>query len=142
MARNSDSPAIFDRSGLGLTALLYSNIQGLQKTMSTPDAKVCQPDSPTIAKRAGRGTGPPFGVDGGLSWVLVHATHAASAGSTGSSSLRSFFLELGNKRFGGEHQARDGSCILQRQPGDLCRVDNAHLDQDRKSTRLNSSHRC
>ena len=44
MARNSDSPAIFDRSGLGLTGLLYSNIQGLQKTMSTPGAKVCQPD--------------------------------------------------------------------------------------------------
>src|SRR5262249_36757847 len=30
--------------------------------------------------------------------------------------------------FGGEHQARDGGCVLQRQASDLGRIDDAHLD--------------
>src|SRR5438270_2763541 len=38
----------------------------------------------------------------------------------------SSFLELGNECFGGEHQARNGSCVLQRQAGDFGRVDDAH----------------
>src|SRR5438034_282797 len=38
-----------------------------------------------------------------------------------------FFLELGNECFGGEHQARNGCCVLQRQACDLGRVDDAHF---------------
>src|SRR5437588_718614 len=38
----------------------------------------------------------------------------------------SSFLELGNECFGGEHQARNGSCVLQRQAGGFGRVDDAH----------------
>src|SRR5712692_8608801 len=61
---------------------------------------------------------------------LVHAAHAARASGTaaGRCALLVVFLEFGDERFGGEHQARDGSCILQRQAGDLGRVDDAHLD--------------
>src|SRR5215469_1501711 len=58
--------------------------------------------------------------------VLVHAAHAACARGAGRGFLF-LFLELGHERFRGQHQARDGRCVLQRQTGDLGRVNNAHL---------------
>src|SRR6267378_2515226 len=58
---------------------------------------------------------------------LVHAAHAASAGGSGSGSLLIVFLDVRDEGFGGEHQARDGSCILQREAGDLGWVNNAYL---------------
>src|SRR5216684_6755049 len=58
---------------------------------------------------------------------LVHAAHAACAGGSGGGCL-GVFLDVGDEGFGGEHQARDGSCVLQREAGDLGWVDDAHLD--------------
>src|SRR6266851_2053028 len=53
--------------------------------------------------------------------ALVHAAHAAArtSGTAGCRALLVVFLQFGDERFGGEHQARDGSCVLQRQAGDL-----------------------
>src|SRR6202521_3548397 len=59
---------------------------------------------------------------------LVHAAHAACAGSSGSGCLLVVFLDVGDEGFGGEHQARDGRRVLQGEAGDLGRVDNTHLD--------------
>src|SRR5260370_4517356 len=61
---------------------------------------------------------------------LVHAAHAAAraCGTAGCCTLLFVFLEFSDERFGGEHQARDGGCVLQRQASDLGRVDDAHLD--------------
>src|SRR5216684_2226057 len=58
---------------------------------------------------------------------LVHAAHAACAGGSGGGCLGVFF-DVGDEGFGGEHQARDGRCVLQREAGDLGWVDDAHLD--------------
>src|SRR5256714_13629169 len=59
---------------------------------------------------------------------LVHAAHAACAWGAAGRSLLLFFLDFSNEGFGGEHQARDGGCVLQCQAGDLGRVDDALLD--------------
>src|SRR5207302_4812873 len=62
---------------------------------------------------------------------LVHAAHAAARSTRTAAGCRTLlfvFLEFCNERFGGEHQARDGSCVLQRQASDLGRVDDAHLN--------------
>src|SRR5882762_2490466 len=62
---------------------------------------------------------------------LVHAAHAAARTTRTAASRRTLlfvFLEFGNERFGGEHQARDGSCVLQRQACDLGWIDDAHLN--------------
>src|SRR5712672_216360 len=62
---------------------------------------------------------------------LVHAAHAAARTTRTAASRRTLlfvFLEFSNQRFGGEHQARDGSCVLQRQASDLGWIDDAHLD--------------
>src|SRR5712671_178605 len=60
---------------------------------------------------------------------LVHAAHAhaACAGCSGGGCF-GVFLDVGDEGFGGEHQARDGGCVLQREAGDLGWVDDAHLD--------------
>src|SRR2546426_5622355 len=58
---------------------------------------------------------------------LVHAAHAACAGGSGSGSLLIFFLDVSDEGFGGEHEARDGRCVLQREAGDLGWVDDTHL---------------
>src|SRR5437660_1426714 len=58
---------------------------------------------------------------------LVHAAHAACAGGSGSGSLLIFFLDVGDEGFRGKHQARDRRRVLQREAGDLGRVDYAHL---------------
>src|SRR5438132_1627425 len=58
---------------------------------------------------------------------LVHAAHAACAGGSGSGSLLIFFLDVGDEGFRGQHQARDRRRVLQREAGDLGRVDYAHL---------------
>ena len=62
---------------------------------------------------------------------LVHAAHAARATRTAAlrSALLLVFLDVGDQSFGGEHQAGDGSGVLQREAGDLGRVDDARLDQ-------------
>src|SRR5208283_3290229 len=61
---------------------------------------------------------------------LVHSAHAArSARTAGCSSLLVVFLQLGHERFRGEHQARNGRRVLQRQTSDLGRVDHASLHQ-------------
>ncbi len=39
------------------------------------------------------------------------------------------FLDFGHQSFGGEHQARDGRGVLQRQTGNLGWVDDAGLNQ-------------
>src|SRR5580700_5024218 len=72
----------------------------------------------------------PFWIEVGASWKsLVHAAHAACAGGSPAASSRSvFFLDFSDEGFGREHEARDGGCVLQRQAGDLSRVDDAHLD--------------
>src|SRR5712672_2208436 len=62
---------------------------------------------------------------------LVHAAHAAARTTRAAASRRTLlfvFLEFSNEGFGGEHQARDGSCVLQRQASDLGWIDDAHLD--------------
>src|SRR5712664_3249507 len=70
----------------------------------------------------------PFGIEvTGELENLVHAAHAASAGCSGGGCLLVFFLDVGDEGFGGEHEARDGRCVLQREAGDLGRVDYAHL---------------
>src|SRR5580658_3106306 len=72
----------------------------------------------------------PFWIEVGASWKsLVHAAHAACAGGSAASSCSLvFFLDFSDEGFGREHEARDGGCVLQRQAGDLSRVDDAHLD--------------
>src|SRR5580704_2454618 len=72
----------------------------------------------------------PFWIEVGASWKsLVHAAHAACAGGSAASSCSLvFFLDFGYQGFGREHEARDGGCVLQRQAGDLSRVDDTHLD--------------
>src|SRR5689334_2232949 len=61
---------------------------------------------------------------------LVHAAHAAawSTRTAGCCTLLLVFLHFRDESFGGEHQARNGSCVLQRQASDLSRVDDTHLD--------------
>src|SRR5258705_7807228 len=79
----------------------------------------------------------PFGLNSArlrrrpLHWdVLVHAAHAARATWTaGSCALLVVFLELGHQCFGGEHEAGDGSGVLQREASDLGRVNDASLDE-------------
>src|SRR5258708_18263140 len=56
---------------------------------------------------------------------LVHAAHAACAGGSGGGRLLVVFLDVSDEGFGGEHQARDRRCVLQRDAGDLRRGDNA-----------------
>src|SRR6266480_4694220 len=73
--------------------------------------------------------GRPFGTEGTGELVnLVHAAHAAGAGGPGSGGLLVIFLDVGDEGLGGEHEARDGRRVLQREAGDLGRVDDAHLD--------------
>src|SRR5260370_31628958 len=56
------------------------------------------------------------------------AVAAVARGTAGRGTLLFVFLEFSDERFGGEHQARDGGCVLQRQASDLGGVDDAHLD--------------
>src|SRR5712692_5336068 len=85
--------------------------------------------------RAGHGStalttsAPPLHAQAGMPvpQVLVHAAHATCAGGSGGGCL-GIFLDLGDEGFGGEHEARDGRSVLQREPRDLGRVDDAHLD--------------
>ena len=55
----------------------------------------------------------------------AHATHTATGHRWGLVFLRQF----GDDGFGGEQQARDRGCILQRAAGDLGRVDYAGFDE-------------
>src|SRR5260370_30807288 len=59
---------------------------------------------------------------------LVHAAHAACAGGSGGGCLLVVLLDVGDEGFGGEHEARDGRCVLQREAGDLSWVDDAYLN--------------
>ena len=64
---------------------------------------------------------------------LVHAAHAATARHTtaaaGASALLIVFLDVCHQSFGGEHQAGDGSGVLQCETSDLGRVNDASLDE-------------
>jgi two-component system, LytTR family, response regulator len=62
---------------------------------------------------------------------LVHAAHAAGARGAAAVSCAGFlrFLDVGHQSFGGEHEARDGSGVLQSETSNLGRVDHACLDQ-------------
>src|ERR1700733_9838977 len=62
---------------------------------------------------------------------LVHGAHAAGAWGAAAVSCASFlgFLDVGHQSFGGEHEARDGSGVLQSETGYFGRVNHACLDQ-------------
>src|SRR3984885_12565708 len=62
---------------------------------------------------------------------LVHAAHAAGAWGAAAVSCAGFlrFLDVCHQSFGGEHEARDGSGVLQSETGYLGRVNHAGLDQ-------------
>src|SRR5271154_5820058 len=62
---------------------------------------------------------------------LVHAAHAAGAWGAAAVSCAGFlgFLNVGHQSFGGEHEARDGSGVLQSETSYLGRVNHACLDQ-------------
>src|SRR5260370_5379934 len=61
---------------------------------------------------------------------LENSAHAASAWGAAAVSCAGFlgFLDVGHQSFGGEHQARDGSGVLQREASDFGRIDHACLD--------------
>src|SRR5687768_1148263 len=59
--------------------------------------------------------------------VIVHPAHAAAAGRHRVGGL--LLRYVGHDGFRGEHQAGDGGCVLDREPDDLGRVDDAGLDQ-------------
>ena len=63
---------------------------------------------------------------GEFSTVLSSPSLGAVAG-TGRSRL--LLRNLGDHRFGGQHQGRDGGRVLQRRAGHLGRVDDARLHQ-------------
>src|SRR5207342_1168286 len=57
----------------------------------------------------------------------IHAAHAAHAAAAMAAAHRLFLLrQLRHHRFGGDHEAGDGSRVLQRGAGDLGRVQDAH----------------
>src|ERR1700720_4118573 len=60
---------------------------------------------------------------------LVHAAHAAGAWGAAAVSCAGFlgFLDVGHQSFGGEHQARDGSGVLQSETSYLGRVNHTCL---------------
>ena len=60
--------------------------------------------------------------------LLVHAFHAAAVAAW---HCRCFLLfrQLGDQGFGGQHQGRNRSGILQRGAHDLGRIEHARLDQ-------------
>src|SRR5271157_4150445 len=58
---------------------------------------------------------------------LVHPSHAAAA--VRHCRFLLLFRKLGYQGFGGEHQGRDGTCVLQRGARDLGGIDDAGLDQ-------------
>src|SRR5271157_837333 len=58
---------------------------------------------------------------------LVHPSHAAAA--VRHCRFLLLFRKLGYQGFGGQHQGRDGACVLQCRPRDLGRIDDAGLHQ-------------
>jgi hypothetical protein len=64
----------------------------------------------------------------GIGSVLVHAVHAAAVAAACRRCLGLRNLD-GDQGFGGQQQACDRGCVLQRRAGDLGRIDDAGLDQ-------------